>query len=120
MYTVMKYLNPLRIRYSPAGGVVSLSTWKLLPKEVQTVIDDYAMSIEKDFRRKVRENNEKCLKAMYKYGMKKVKMTPAEIEVLKSKIKPVWDEFAKKGYYSKAEIEKLKALLAEYRAKNKK
>ena len=120
MYTVMKYLNPVRIRYSPAGGVISLSTWKLMPKEVQTAIDDYAMSIEKEFRQKVRDSNEKCLKAMYKYGMKEVKMTPAEIEVLKNKIKPVWDEFAEKGYYSKAELEEVKALLAEYRAKNKK
>jgi TRAP-type C4-dicarboxylate transport system substrate-binding protein len=116
----MKYLNPVRIRYSQAGGVISLSTWKLMPKEVQTAIDDYAMSIEKEFRQKVRDSNEKCLKAMYKYGMKEVKMTPAEIEVLKNKIKPVWDEFAEKGYYSKAELEEVKALLAEYRAKNKK
>ena len=88
-----------------------------MPKEAQTVIDDYAMSIEKEFRQKVRESNEKCLKAMYKYGMKEVKMTPAEIEVLKNKIKPVWDEFAAKGYYSKAELAEVKSLLAEYRAK---
>ena len=120
MYTAMKYLNPMHIRYSPAGGVISMQLWNLLPKEVQVVFDYYVMSIEKDFRQKVRESNEKCLKAMYKYGMKEVKMTPAEIDILKKRLLPVWDEFAAKGYYSKAELNEVKSLLAKYRAKNKK
>jgi TRAP-type C4-dicarboxylate transport system substrate-binding protein len=117
MYTVMKYLNPMHIRYSPAGGIITMKTWNLLPKEVQIAIDDYVISIEKDFRQKVRESNGKCLKAMYKYGMKEVKMTAAEIDLLKKRLYPVWDEFAEKGYYSKAELNEVKALLAEYRAK---
>lgn len=120
MYTVMKYLNPMHIRYSPAGGVISMQLWNLLPKEVQVALDYYVMSIEKDFRRQVRESNEKCLKAMYKYGMKEVKMTPAEIDVLKKRVMPVWDDFAEKGYYTKADLAELKALLADYRAKHKK
>jgi len=120
MYTVMKYMNPLRIRYSPAGGVIGYSTWKVLPKEIQDAIDEFAISIEKEFRQKVRASNEKCLKAMFKYGMKEVKMTPAEIEVLRNRLIPIWDEFAEKGYYSKAELNEVKALLAEYRAKHKK
>ena len=117
MYTVMKYLNPMHIRYSPAGGILTMKTWNLLPKEVQIAIDDYVISIEKDFRQKVRESNEKCLKAMYKYGMKEAKMTPAEIDVLKKRTMPIWDEFAEKGFYSKAELNEVKGLLAEYRAK---
>jgi len=117
MYTVMKYLNPMHIRYSPAGGIITMKTWNLLPKEVQIAIDDYVLSIEKDFRQKVRESNEKCLKAMYKYGMKEAKMTPAEIDVLKKRTMPIWDEFAEKGFYSKAELNEVKGLLAEYRAK---
>ncbi|KQC10451.1 MAG: hypothetical protein APR62_12125 [Smithella sp. SDB] len=120
MYTVMKYINPMHIRYSPAGGIVTMKTWNLLPKEIQNAVDDFVMSVEKDFRKKVRESNDKCLKAMYKYGMKEVKMTPAEIDILKKRLMPVWDEFAQRGYYSKIELEEVKALLAEYRAKNKK
>jgi hypothetical protein len=61
----------------------------------------------------VRESNEKSLKAMYKYGMKEVKMTPAEIDVCKKRLIPVWDEFAAKGYYSKAELAEIKNILAE-------
>ncbi|PKN37187.1 MAG: C4-dicarboxylate ABC transporter substrate-binding protein [Deltaproteobacteria bacterium HGW-Deltaproteobacteria-2] len=120
MYTVMKYINPMHIRYSPAGGVIMLSTWNILPKDLQVAIDNYAITVEKEFRQKVRESNEKCLKAMYKYGMKEVKMTPAEIDVLKKKLAPVWDEFAAKGYYSKAELAEVKGLLAEFRAKKRK
>ncbi|PKN38031.1 MAG: C4-dicarboxylate ABC transporter substrate-binding protein [Deltaproteobacteria bacterium HGW-Deltaproteobacteria-2] len=120
MYTVMKYVNPMHIRYSPAGGIVTMSRWNTIPKELQKAIDDYAISIEKDYRQKIRAGNEKCLKAMYKYGMKEVKMTPAEIDVLKKRLMPVWDEFAAKGYYSKAELAEVKSILAEYRSKKKK
>ncbi|MBN1470858.1 MAG: hypothetical protein JW925_03690, partial [Syntrophaceae bacterium] len=63
---------------------------------------------------------DKCLKAMYKYGMKEVKMTPAEIAELKKRAMPIWDEFAQKGYYSKAELEEVKRLLAEFRSKKSK
>jgi TRAP-type C4-dicarboxylate transport system substrate-binding protein len=120
MYTVMKYLNPVHIRYSPAGGCITLKTWNLLPKEFQFIIDNYVLSIEKDFRQKARASNEKCLKAMYKYGVKEVKMTTAEIDVMKKKLMPIWDELADKGAYSKADLAEVKRLLAEYRSKNKK
>jgi len=97
-----------------------MQIWNLLPEEAKALLDYYVTSIEKEFRQKVRESNEKCLKAMYKYGMKEVKMTPAEIDILKKRLLPVWDEFAAKGYYSKAELNEVKSLLAKYRAKNKK
>jgi TRAP-type C4-dicarboxylate transport system substrate-binding protein len=120
MYTVMKYINPTHIRYSPSGGLMRIDTWNLLPKDVQIAMDNYSMAIEKDFRQKVRESNEKCLKAMYKYGMKEVKMTPAETDVWKKRLLPLWDEFAAKGYYSKADLAEVKNILAEYRSKKKK
>ena len=47
MYTVMKYINPMRIRYSPAGGIVTMSRWNTIPKELQKAIDDYAISIKR-------------------------------------------------------------------------
>jgi len=87
---------------------------------MQTDVDNFAMSVEKDFRRQVRVSNDKSLKAMYKYGMKEVTMTPAEIDVFKKRLLPVWDEFAAKGYYSKTELAEVKGLLAEFRSKNKK
>jgi len=120
MYTVMKYINPVHIRYSPAGGIILTSTWNQLPKNIQDTLDEYSISIERDFRMKVRASNEKSLKAMYKYGMKEAKMTPAEIEEWKKRLIPVWDEFAQKGFYTKAELEEVKGYLAEFRSKKKK
>jgi len=120
IYVSMKYVNPVRLRYSPAAAVVSMEAWNQLPKEYQIAIDNFGMPREKEFRRLIRESNEKCIKAMIKYGMTETKLTPAEIDVWKKRVLPVWDEFAAKGYYSKAELAEVKALLAEYRAKNKK
>jgi TRAP-type C4-dicarboxylate transport system substrate-binding protein len=119
MYTVMKYVNPLRIRYSPASVIISLKAWNQVPKEIQTAIDNFSISIETEIRQKIRASNEKCLQAMYKYGMQEVEMTPAEIDVLKKRLLPIWDEFAEKGYYSKAELAEVKGILAEFRAKKK-
>jgi len=115
MYTVMKYINPLRIRYSPAGIVVTTRAWNQLPKELQAAIDKYAFSIEKEFRQKVRESNEKCYKAMIKFGMKETKMTSAELDVFKERLFPVWDKFVGK-FYSKDDLAEIKKFLAEYRA----
>ena len=114
-YTVMKYINPVHIRYSPAGGVVSLKAWNNLTREDQIAIDNYVKSMEKEFRQKIRVINEKGIAAMYQHGMKEVKMTPAEIDTWKKKLFPVWDEFADKGYYSKADLDEVKNLLAEFR-----
>ncbi|MFZ3057369.1 MAG: TRAP transporter substrate-binding protein DctP [Smithella sp.] len=116
-YTVMKYINPVHIRYSPAGGVVSLKAWNKLPKEDQLAIDNYVKSTEKEFRQKIRAINAKGIAAMYQHGMKEVKMTPAEIDAFKKKLLPVWDEFAAKGYYSKDDLDYVKNLLAELRSK---
>lgn len=117
LYTVMKYLNPVTIRYSAAGGVVSLKAWNQLPKEDQIAIDNYVKSMEKEFRQKIRVINEKGIAAMYQNGMKEVKMTPAEIDALKEKVIPVWDKFAKKGFYTKDDLNNVKNLLAEFRSK---
>jgi len=120
MYTVMKHINPLRIRYSPAAGIMTLRAWNQIPKEYRDAIDNFGASIEKEYRQQVRASNEKCIKAMIKYGMIEDKMTPAQIDVFKKRLMPVWDEFAGKGYYSKADLAEVKSLLAEYRSKKKK
>jgi TRAP-type C4-dicarboxylate transport system substrate-binding protein len=120
IYNIVEYVNPVRIRYSPGAVVVTQEAWNQVSKENQVAIENYLMSIEIDFRQKTRESNEKCLDAMLKYGMKEVKMTPAEIDVWKNRVIPVWDEFAEKGYYTKAELAEVKGLLAEYRSKKKK
>jgi len=119
MYTSMKYINTVHLRYSPASVVISLTAWNQLPNEDQVTIDNFVASIEKEFRWKVRASNQNCIEAMVKYGMKKTKMTTAEIDVFKKRVLPVWDEFIGK-YYSKAELEEVKGYLAEFRSKNKK
>lgn len=120
MYTVAKYVNTAHIRYSPAIGIISLMAWNQIPKEHQLAIDNFMATIEKGFRQRVRDDNEECLKAMYKYGLKETRMTPAETDVFKKRLLPVWDEFAEKGYYTKTELAEIKGILAEYRARVKK
>jgi len=120
MYTVVKYINMTPIRYSPATGLISLAVWNQLPKEHQVAIDNYMASIEKGFRKQIRDDNEECLRAMFKYGLKETKLTSGELDAFKKRVLPIWDEFAEKGYYTKDELAEFKNIVAEYRAKSRK
>jgi len=51
-------------------------------------------------------------------GMVETKMTQAEIDVFKTRLLPVWDQFAGK-YYPKADLAEIRSMLSEYRVKHK-
>jgi hypothetical protein len=59
---------------------------------------------------------DKCLAALLKYGMKEVKLTPDEIEVLKKRTRPVWDKLAGK-VYSREMLDEILGYRDEYRSK---
>ena len=54
---------------------------------------------------------------MIAYGLKEVKMTPAEVDVLKKRCVPLWDELAGRVFPKKI-LDELLGHLSEYRSKN--
>ena len=116
LYSTMKYVNPLKIRYSPAGAIVTQNAWNSLTPEVKQQIEGLKW-VEVEFNKRLRESNAKCLNAMIKYGMKEVKMTDEEIAVFKKLCMPLWYELADKQY-PKVLLDKIIMNLAEFRAKN--
>jgi len=101
LYTVVKYVSPLRIRYSPAGAVVTVKAWNTLPSEYQMAVYKLRGDLEVVFNEEVRKSNKKCYNAMIGYGLKEVKMSQDEIKILRDKCIPVWDEFAGKTFPEK-------------------
>ncbi|MBW1988727.1 MAG: TRAP transporter substrate-binding protein DctP [Deltaproteobacteria bacterium] len=117
LYSKVRYVNPVRIRYSPAVILVTIKAWESLPQRHRQGILETRDETEVEFCVKVREENEKCLNAMIAYGVQKVEMTPDEVAWMKEATRPLWEQMAGELYPGET-LEKLKAHLAEYRSKN--
>jgi TRAP-type transport system periplasmic protein len=116
MYTTMKYINPMNIRYSVAAVIVTTQAWLKLPEKYRDAIETKCLELEQPYRNEIRAGNQKAYKAMLDYGMKEVKMTPAEVEEIKKRVLPVWDEFAANGTYPKSLLDEINQTLTDYRA----
>jgi TRAP-type C4-dicarboxylate transport system substrate-binding protein len=116
MYTIIKYVNPMNIRYSPACCFVRLDFWKKIPKSYQNKLDGVRNNEAVVFREKCREDSKKAYDAMIKYGMKESSLTGEQLNQIQRKCEAVWDALAGK-LYSKALLKEVKDRLAEFRAK---
>ncbi|MBU2490445.1 MAG: TRAP transporter substrate-binding protein DctP [Proteobacteria bacterium] len=115
MYSVVRYVNPVRIRYSPALILVTLEAWNKLPEIHRKNILDTRYPVEQRFCDEVRKDNQKCLDAMIAYGLKKVDMLPQDLEEMKARTLPVWDAMAGTLYPAET-LEELKTHLKTCRA----
>ena len=116
LYPDTKYVNPLPIRYVPGLGVLTADAWEKLPDKYKEAIQALLVKNEKKFKKVMRDCNEKSYKAMIKYGIKEVKVTPEELERFKKATRPVWDELADKAY-SREILDEVVGHLAEYRSR---
>ncbi|MDY6855645.1 MAG: TRAP transporter substrate-binding protein DctP [Thermodesulfobacteriota bacterium] len=98
LYTVTKYVTPTNLRYSPGAILITKKTWDKIPQEYHEKINEIVERNYHLFNEYGHYSNRKCLKAMVKYGLKEVKLTPDEIDLLKKKTRPVWDKLAGKLY----------------------
>jgi TRAP-type C4-dicarboxylate transport system substrate-binding protein len=94
LYTITKYVTPVRLRYAPGGITVALDAWNNIPEKYHAPIVEGLLGIEDRVNKDGWDSSKKCYKAMIKYGLKEVRLTPDEIEVLKKKTRPVWDKLA--------------------------
>ncbi|MBU2489142.1 MAG: TRAP transporter substrate-binding protein DctP [Proteobacteria bacterium] len=97
-YQTMKYINPIRIRYAPALAVFTNEAWGTLPEEYQTAIMGGRAGVEIEFCEAVRIDNQKALDAMVKYGLVLVKPNPGQVEEIRRRTRPVWDELVGREY----------------------
>ena len=119
MYTTFKYVNPVRIRYSPAATIVTKSRWDSYPeltKKYGELVYELQNNELVEFVKATRADSTKAYAAMIKRGMKESIYAPAEMEKMKIKAMEIWDELADK-LYPKSLLEELKRQLKDYRAK---
>ncbi len=118
MYPNTKYVNPVRVRYSPALVVVELDAWNSIPELYRNRFFEQRPEIERKIAKGIRGDNKKCLKAMIKYGVEKTEMDPRELEAMKVAARTTWNYFAGK-IYSRELLDKLLAHLEEFRKEKK-
>ncbi|MDY6856550.1 MAG: TRAP transporter substrate-binding protein DctP [Thermodesulfobacteriota bacterium] len=117
LYTVVKYVTPCKIRYSPGGIVISMKAWNRIPQKYHKTIQNILPEHEKEINDFRHDSNKKCLKAMIKYGVNEVKLTPEEINLLKKRTRPVWDKLAGQDY-SRELLDQILFFLEDYRSRN--
>ena len=94
LYSVIRYVNPVKIRYSPAPIAASLEAWRSLPQKYQERLENRQRELQDKFCQGVREDNAKSLKAMIQYGLEEVRSTPLDLEKMREKAVPVWNDMA--------------------------
>ena len=116
LYPVFKYVNPIKMRYSPAGAVITINAWNLLPKSYRKGLKDVQMNEARKFCRQCRIDSQKAFQAMHKYGMQVTKTTPDTIKILKKKCLPLRKQFVGR-LYSQAILTELLEHLSVFRSK---
>ena len=117
LYTITKYITQWKLRYQPATIAVSTKAWDKIPQEYQKRIDEMLPDIAIGLNEYAWDTSKKCVKAMVKYGVKEVELTPDEIAVFKNKSRPVWDKLAGKDY-SRELLDEVLGYIEEYRSKS--
>ncbi len=115
LYTVFKYVNPIKVRYSPGLVLVRQSSFEAIPKLYQQNLLDLRSRLEEDFCKRVRADNARFVQAMVKYGVHKVEMSQAtqdEIRLLSQKVYPMLED----DYYPSELLVRVQEHLKAYRA----
>ncbi|MBI9076622.1 MAG: TRAP transporter substrate-binding protein DctP [Desulfatibacillum sp.] len=115
MYSVVRYISALDVRYSPSVFIITMEAWEALPPEHQKNIMKSREAWQTDFCLGSRVDNDKCLEAMFKYGVTRVTMDPKMEEALYEKLRPTWDELAEDEQFPREILDEIIKHLDDYR-----
>ncbi|SHK39417.1 TRAP-type C4-dicarboxylate transport system, substrate-binding protein [Desulfatibacillum alkenivorans DSM 16219] len=119
MYSVYKYVNTSKIRYSPALMIQRKEDFEASEdvKAYKEALLQERSEFVKLFTERVRVDNQKCLDAMLKYGLILAQASDEDMKVIAARTRPVWDEMAG-VLYPRELLDELLEHLAEFREEN--
>ncbi|MBI5844563.1 MAG: TRAP transporter substrate-binding protein DctP [Deltaproteobacteria bacterium] len=115
LFQVMKYVNPLNIRYAPALIVITEKEWSALPEEYQDNLDSARGKVQAAFVKGIRDENKRALEGMIKYGIKHTEFAAETRAEAMRRTRPVWDQLAGK-LYPRSLLEEVLKYLESFRA----
>jgi TRAP-type transport system periplasmic protein len=117
LYTTVKYINIMNIRYAPAAIITTEKVWERYPR----LTDKYGRALEEfrnteniEFIKRTRLDSKKAYQAMLRYGIKENKFSAAETVKLKTVARSLWYELAD-VYYPQTLLDELLKNLDEFR-----
>ncbi|MBF0451557.1 MAG: TRAP transporter substrate-binding protein DctP [Candidatus Magnetomorum sp.] len=116
IYNKVKYINPMKIRYSPSTSLISLDAWNRIPEKYRKKIQRFRDHEMVEFCKKNRQDSMRAYQAMVKYGAKVTTMEPEDFKQIQDRCRSLWYRLAGKLYDIKT-LEKLLDHLKEYRAR---
>jgi len=115
-YTILKYVNTMKIRYAPGFHIWSMKAYNELPPDYQKRCVATRDSALPEFIKRTRAANVQALKAITLHGgVKQVSPTPEALALIKKRARPVWDSLAGHSY-PKEVLAQVTAMLEEFRA----
>ena len=117
LYTMLKFVNPTKIRYTPSLIVVETRDWDALPEQYQEKILTIRGALRDKFCKEVRADNIKSLKAMINYGVKETAFSEKDLAAAKKATRHLWNSMADK-LYPRELLDEVMAYLAEFRGES--
>ncbi|MBI9073823.1 MAG: TRAP transporter substrate-binding protein DctP [Desulfatibacillum sp.] len=114
MYSISRYVNTMNIRYAPAIIVVTREAWDSVSDNHQKNMLGIREELTAKFVAGIREDNQKSLAAMLRYGMVETTPEPEEMEKIKKALAPVAEEMVDVMYPQEL-LDEMVGYLKEYR-----
>lgn len=110
----IRYVNTIKTRYMLSSALITKDVWNSVNPQWRKTILERQIAIERRFNRYVRDDNEKFLKAIIQYGVRRSEMPPKELAAMKAAARPVWNRLAG-TLYPKSLLDQVLDNLAAYR-----
>ncbi|MFP4476757.1 MAG: TRAP transporter substrate-binding protein DctP [Desulfatibacillaceae bacterium] len=115
LYSVVRYVIPMNIRYSPSWTMVRADVWADFPEKYRRRVHEIRDGVEKKVARAVRQDNVDALQSMLDYGVKKVELGSDTLRDVQMRTRTVWYDMAG-DMYPRELLDEILAHLAEYRS----
>ena len=118
-HEVQKYLTVVNYMFNPEPFCVNLEWFNSLKPEYQKIISDGAWVYTKE-QNAMRYNTEDMyLNIIKDAGVEVYVPTPEQYKMFADKCKSVYDKYIERGDFTKADLDEVKAIVAEYEVSKK-
>ncbi|MEW5736761.1 MAG: TRAP transporter substrate-binding protein DctP [Thermodesulfobacteriota bacterium] len=114
LQSVIKYVNPLKIRYAPSVTVVRKDAWEALSESARRKYHERRGELTVKLCRAVRSTDEKYYRALLQYGVKETHLDSQSERIIREKAVRVWDTMVG-VLYPQAMLDMVQETLKEFR-----
>ena len=115
-HSYVKYRVKYRFAIGVGATVITKKSFDRLPKELQDIVLRVSQKHHTNLIQVIRRDNNRALKVLTKRGLEHITVPAAEKKLIRQLSRKTWDYFTDK-LFSKADLEKVKGLLKEFRKK---